>query len=313
MGTTMSKRGQARPTKVPARSYYSRKRARDRRTFLILVAPAAFLFVLMMFWPLGNMFHLSTLEWNGIVKPQTFIGLGNFVEMFGDRHFQRAVVNTGIHLLISMPAVMLPAFMLGFFLSQRRPGHRIFRTIFFSPSMISVAAIALMFLGIYMPDGIINTLLRSAGLDNLTRLWLGDPKTVLLAIIAIDLWSGIGFFAVLFFAALTNVPEELYEAAILDGASRWKIMWCVAFPLTLDFFGVASMLHFLWILLGSAQNVLLLTKGGPGDYSLTLPYLLYKEAFMSQRLGYSQAIGVFIFGIGIIGMLLIRFTTQRAY
>ncbi len=307
------KGAQARPTTVSARGYYSRKTARDRRTFLILAAPAVFVFALMMLWPLGNMFHLSTLEWNGIVKPKIFIGLGNFVEMFGDRHFRRAVVNTSIQLLIGMPAVMFPAFMLGFFLSQRRPGYRILRTIFFSPSMISVAAIALMFLGVYMPDGIINTLLRAAGLDNLTRIWLGDPRTVLGAIIAIDIWGGIGFFAVLFFAALTNVPEELYEAATLDGASRWKIMWRVAFPLTLDFFGVASMLHFLWILLGSAQNVLLLTKGGPGDYSLTLPYLLYKEAFITQRLGYSQAIGVFIFVIGIMGMALIRAATNRSY
>lgn len=299
--------------KADSGSYHRRKRASDRRTFLLFVAPALIIFALLILWPLLNMFYLSLVKWQGLIKPKTFIGLENFVQLFGDRYFHRALVNTGIHLLVSMPGVMLLGFMLGFFISQRPPGYRLLRTIFFSPAMISVTAIAMIFVGVYLPDGIINTFLRAAGLDNWTRIWLGNKSTVLGAIIAIDFFGGIGYYAVLFSAALSSIPSELYESAQLDGAGQWTVMWRMAFPLILDFFGVASMLHLIWILMGAAQNVLLLTRGGPGDYSLTLGYYLYEQAFGANQLGYSQAIGVIIFFIGVAGTLLIRWATHRNY
>jgi len=301
------------PRKTDAVSYHQRKRARDRRAFLLFVAPALIAFAILMLWPLLNMFYLSLVKWQGLVKPKTFVGLANFSKLLGDRHFLRALMNTGIHLLVSMPGVMLPAFMLGFFMSQRPRGFRLLRTIFFSPAMISVTAIAMLFVGVYLPDGILNTFLRAVGLDSWTRIWLGNRSTVLGAIIAIDFFGGIGYYAVLFSAALSSIPSELYESAQLDGAGQWTVMWRMAFPLILDFFGVASMLHLIWILMGAAQNVLLLTRGGPGDYSLTLGYYMYEQAFVNNQFGYSQAVGVVIFVIGVLGTLLIRWATHRNY
>jgi multiple sugar transport system permease protein len=304
---------QARTKQAGTQGYHQQKRARDRRAFLLFVAPAVLAFALMMLWPLGNMFYLSLVRWRGLLKPKTFVGLANFSRLIGDRHFHRALVNTGIHLLVSMPGVMLPGFMLGFFLSQRRPGYRLLRTVFFAPAIISVTAQAMMFVGVYLPDGILNTLLYAVGLDSWTHVWLGNRSTVLLAVVMIDLYGGIGFYAVLFSAALSGVPAELYESARLDGAGQWTIMWRIAFPLTLDFFGVATILHLMWILLGAAQRTLLLTGGGPGNYSLTLGYYMYEQAFNAYQLGYSQAMGVAIFVIGVAGMLLIRRATRRTY
>ena len=294
-------------------SYHQRKRARDRRAFLLFVAPALIAFSILMLWPLLNMFYLSLVKWQGLVKPKTFIGLANFVNLFSDRHFQRALINTGIHILVSMPGVMIPGFVLGFFMSQRPRGFRLLRTVFFSPAMISVTAIAMIFVGVYLPDGILNTFLRAANLDSWTRMWLGNRSTVLGAIIAIDFFGGIGYYAVLFSAALSSIPSELYESAQLDGAGQWTVMWRMAFPLILDFFGVASMLHLIWILMGAAQNVLLLTRGGPGDYSLTLGYYMYEQAFVNNQFGYSQAVGVVVFVIGVLGTFLIRWATHRNY
>jgi multiple sugar transport system permease protein len=304
---------QAGATTEGVKGYHLRKTVRDRRAFLLFVAPAVFFFALLMLWPLGNMFFLSLVKWRGLVKPKTFVGLANFSRLIADRHIHRALLNTGIHLLVSMPGVMIPGFMLGFFLSLRRPGYRLLRTIYFAPAIVSVTALAMMFVGVYLPDGILNTFLRAVGLDNWTRVWLGNRSTVLLAIIAIDLYSGIGYYAVLFSAALSGVPAELYESARLDGAGQWTIMWRIAFPLILGFFGVVTMLHLMWILLGAAQRVLLLTGGGPGDYSLTLGYYMYEQAFSAYQLGYSQAIAVAIFFIGIAGMLIIRLATHRDY
>jgi multiple sugar transport system permease protein len=294
-----------------ARGYFQRRAGRQRLAFILLVLPAVVWFLGLMLWPLLNMFYLSFFRWNSLLDPQVFIGLDNYTRLFQDAHFYRALKNAGIYLLVEVPLVLIPAYLLGFFLSQRPPGYRLLRLIFFTPSMLSVAAINLMFVGIYLPDGLLNSLLTTLGLEGLTRVWLANPSTALGALIAVDIWGNIGFFAVMFFAALSGVPEELFEAARLDGASAWDLVWRIAFPLTLDFFGVALVLLYLWLIYGSAQNVLILTHGGPGDRTFTLGFMLYEEAFSSKHLGYSQAIAVFLFVVGLLGILVIRRFTRR--
>ncbi len=293
-------------------SLFRVKQLQRRRNFIILTAPALTLFTLLMIWPLMNMFYMSTLKWDGLTKPSSFIGFKNYIDMLSDERLLHSLANTGIHLIVGVPFVIIPAFMLGFFLSQRHPGYRIFRIIFFSPALISLAALAMIFSVIYHPNGILNALLRYVGLGGLTHVWLADMSTVLGAVIAPDVWAGIGFYTVLFFAALSNVPDELYEAARIDGATPWTIMWRIAFPLTMDFFGVVVMLQFLWIIQAS-QIVLLLTRGGPGNASFLLPYYLYYLAFITRDLGYSQSVAVVIFIVGIMGMLLIRRIFRRSY
>ena len=207
---------------LPGKKKAAARAADPRRiTFLWLSAPALLWFLAFMLWPLLNMFYISTTRWDGLSFPQKFILWDNFARLVQDPNIAIALRNTGIHLLVGIPAVLPFAFMLGFFLSLRKPGYRIFRTIFFSPSMISVAALAMIFLGLYRPDGMLNSLLNAVGLSALARVWLGNQSTALAALIAIDIWSGIGFYSVLFFAALANIPEELYEAAMLDGAGYW--------------------------------------------------------------------------------------------
>jgi multiple sugar transport system permease protein len=297
---------------VVKRGYFRMKRVRSRVAFVALVLPALVWFLGLMVWPLVNMFYLSLFRWNdSLLNPKLFIGLGNYARMFQDEHFWNGVVNSAIYMAVDMPLVLLPGFMLGFFLSRRPLGSRWLRLVFFAPSMISVAAVNLMFFGIYLPDGILNTLLNQVGLSQLTHVWLADPNTALGAVIAIDIWGSIGYYGILFYASLSNISEELFEAARLDGANTWDLMWRIALPLSRDFFGVAMVLNFIWIIYGSAQNVLILTRGGPGDHSLTLGYYLYSQAFVANRMGYSQAIAVFAFIMGLFGILLIRRLTRR--
>ena len=202
--------------------------------------------------------------------------------------------------------MILLAFMLGYFLSLRPPGYRILSVIFFTAALFSLPARAMMFLGVYMPDGILNSFLEAVGLDDWTRVWLADANTAFPAVLAVDLWGGIGFTAVLFAARISGISPEVYEAAEIDGASHWTRMWRITFPMILGYVGVLTMLQFLWLLLLSAQNVLLLTKGGPGNSTMTLSYYMYDQAFESSRIGYSQAIGVLLFVIGLVGVVVIR-------
>jgi len=294
----------------PTTKYSQRNARRRRTTFIFLVAPALAWFLAFMLWPLLNMFYISTTSWSSLNMPKKFIFLDNFVRMFSDPKVAIALRNTGTYLLVGILGVIPFAFMLGFFLSLRKPGYRILRTIFFTPSMLSVAALAMIFLGIYRPDGMLNSFLNAIGFEATNRVWLMNKSTALFCLIAIDIWGGIGFNSVLFFAALASLPEELYEAAKLDGAGYWTIMWKIAFPLMTDFIGVVTILQFLGILSG-AVYMILLTKGGPGTATFTLGFYLYDQAFLSGRLGYSQALGVMIFFIGIVVIVLIRRASSR--
>ncbi len=278
---------------------------RNLLLFALLGSPALIWFLAFMVGPLFSMFYLSTLEWGGLLAQPHFEGLANYLYFFGDPTFLAAAKNTALQVGIDVPVMILLALMLGYFLNTRPRGYRLLSIICFTPALMSASAIAMMFLGIYAPAGIINTILSAAGLSGLTRIWLANESTALASIIVMDLWSGIGFTAVIFAARFASIPREVFEAAEIDGASHWTKMWRVAFPIIRDFIGTMASLQFIWIL-GSAQNVLLLTQGGPGNASKTLGYMLYDEAFVSSRLGYSQAVGVLLFVVGLLGMLLIR-------
>lgn len=288
------------------------RRRRDRLALFALAAPAIIWFGAFMLWPLVDVFLVSTRKWDSLLDQPTPIGLANFRRMLHDDRFWTATTHTGVQVLVSMLAIPI-AFYLGFFLSRHPRGYRTLSVILFTPAITAVTAKSVMFTGLFLPDGMVNAILGAVGLDRLQHLWLGDPSTVMPVLIALDLWAGIGFYAVLFRIALEGIPKELYEAAELDGATPSRSMVRIALPLSKGFVGVAATLHFLYLLLGSAQNVLLITKGGPGDSSLTLPYYLYDRAFVSNQIGYSQAIAVVLFVLGLAGMLIIRASTRKTY
>lgn len=285
---------------------------RNSLIFWVLVLPALLWFLLLTAWPLVDMFRISFLNWKSFTSPRIFVGLENYVRMLSDRNFHQAFKNTAIYILAATPGPILVGFVLAFFLSRRPTGQRVLRLLFFSPHMMPLAGKAMMFSAIFLPKGVLNYLLTAVGLESLTRVWLGNTTTVLWSIIAIEWWTGVGWFAVVLAAALSDIPEELYEAAFLDGASKWATMWRIAFPLAFDFIGLMVLLQFIHTL-GTAGLVLLLTGGGPGNHSLTLGYYLYEGAFRTRQIGYSQAIGVFTFVIGMLGMLVIRSATRRRY
>ncbi len=282
------------------------RRRRARVQLLMLAAPAVLWFAVFMVGPLVSVFYLSTLDWGGLLADGNFIGLDNYERLFRDPIIRVAAANTAKQLAIVLPTMIVLAFMLGYFLSLRPPGYRILSVIFFTAALFSLPARAMMFLGVYTPDGILNSLLQAVGLDDWKRVWLADANTAFPAVLVVDLWGGIGFTAVLFAARISGISPEVYEAAEIDGATHWTRMWRITFPMILGYVGVLTMLQFLWLLLLSAQNVLLLTKGGPGNSTMTLSYYMYDQAFESSRIGYSQAIGVLLFVIGLVGVIVIR-------
>lgn len=286
-------------------------RRKDSTTWLAV--PALAWYVVFMIGPVVAIFVIAMLRWPGMLRSRSFAGLDNFRHVFSDAAFHDALGNTLVQLAIAIPIMIVAAYMLAYYVAQNPPGHRVLRYLLFIPGLISTPAKAMFFYAALAPDGLLNSLLRDLGLGSVTRVWLADPGTALYGIIAMDIWAGIGFTAVLIAARLGSVSEEIAEAAQLDGAGHWRTMWRIHFPVIRDYIGVVTMLQFLWTLFGSAQNVLLLTQGGPGTSSTTLSYLVYQKAFVEADLGYSQAVGVVLFAVGLVGMLLIRRLLRQNY
>ncbi|MFE7171217.1 carbohydrate ABC transporter permease [Streptomyces sp. NPDC057616] len=294
----------------PPRSAASRA---PRQGGTVLAVPALAWYLVFMVGPLLAIFVIAALHWPGMLQPVSFAGLGNVRTVWDDPMFWDAVRNTAVQLAVALPLMIVCAYMLGYYVAQRPPGHRVLRYLLFIPGLISTPAKAMVFYAALSPDGLVNGALQGVGLGSVTDAWLASPSTALACLIALDVWSGIGFTAVLFAARLSSVPDELGEAAELDGAGHWRTMWTVHFPVIRDYVGVMTMLQFLWTLFGSAQNVLLLTQGGPGTSSTTLSFLVYQKAFIAADLGYSQTVGVFLFLVGLVGLLAIRRVFRQTY
>ncbi|WP_030607059.1 carbohydrate ABC transporter permease [Streptomyces sclerotialus] len=294
------------------RSRPGRPTRRTPRT-TVMAAPALLWYAVFMIGPIGAIFVISVLRWPGMLAETGFAGLDNYRAVLGDSLFWQAARNSAVQLVIAVPVMIVGAFMLGYFLSTKPRGYRVLKVVIFTPALISASAKAMIFWGMFAPQGVINKLLGGVGLASLQHAWIADTATAFGCIIAIDIWAGIGYTATLYAARLDALPSSVHEAAEIDGAGHWRRMWGIAYPMVRDYVGVTVMLQFLWTLFTSAQNVLLLTQGGPGNSSTNLSFLVYQKAFVQSDLGYSQAAGVLLFAVGLAGMLVIRRAFRQSY
>lgn len=291
---------------VPIDSRRTRRRRADSRAVAAFTSPSVAWYLIFTIGPMLAIFVISLLSWGGFLATPHWVGLANFHRVLADPVFTASVRNTAIQTGIVIPVMMPVSFMLGYYVTLKPRFHRVLRVILFTPALLSLSAMGTVFYAIFQPTGMVNAALRAVGAGQWATPWLANPDTALMTLILVNFWSGIGFTAVLFAARLTAVSTEIYEAAELDGCGHWARMWRIAFPLIKDYFGVLTMLQFLWTVFASAGMVLLLTNGGPGNASTTLSFLVYDKAFVQSQIGYSQAVGVISFAVGMVGLLVIR-------
>ncbi|MBL1114956.1 sugar ABC transporter permease [Streptomyces sp. 110] len=294
----------------PAPSPPRGRRARGiRRTpplvlaFLLVPLLAESLWV---FWPALQGFYLSLTKWDGVSAPE-FVGLGNFAEMAHDEVFRTAAVDTVLWLVLFGGLSALLGLGAALLLQQERRGVGFYRAALFLPVVFSLVATALVWQAIYQPDGVLNRLLESVGLDSLRHAWLADQDTALYAVIVPALWRQVGYVMVLYLAGLKGIDPALYEAAKVDGAGRWQRFRHVTLP---QLRGVNAVVLSVIIIdsLRSFDVVWSLTRGGPYHSSELLSTYMYSTAFQSLRLGYGSALAVVIFvlAFGVIASYLVR-------
>ncbi|MCA0105112.1 sugar ABC transporter permease [Bacillus subtilis] len=262
--------------------------------YLFLVP--ALVFLLFVYIPIFENVFLSLFQWSSFSPEKTFIGLKNYVELFHDPVFYQALTNNVLYAVISIVCQVFGGLILAAVLEDKlvRKWSPFFRTVFFLPVVISITVIALLFDFIYNPEtGLLNQLLQAIGLDQLTRAWLGDDSTAMLSVIFVSQWQSVGYIAMLYIVSIQKIPDELYEAARLDGAGKIQQFFHITVPQTKEMSFVAVVMT-----LTGAFTVFnepyILTGGGPGNASEVLSTFLYKSAFTKDMMGYASAIATVV-------------------
>ncbi|MGQ9007938.1 carbohydrate ABC transporter permease [Bacillus stercoris] len=268
--------------------------------YLFLVP--ALVFLLFVYIPIFENVFLSLFQWSSFSPEKTFIGLKNYVELFHDPVFYQALTNNVLYAVISIICQVFGGLILAAVLEDKlvRKWSPFFRTVFFLPVVISMTVIALLFDFIYNPEtGLLNQLLQAIGLDQLTRAWLGDDSTAMLSVIFVSQWQSVGYIAMLYIVSIQKIPDELYEAARLDGAGKIQQFFHITVPQTKEMSFVAVVMT-----LTGAFTVFnepyILTGGGPGNASEVLSTFLYKSAFTKDMMGYASAIATVVLIITLV-------------
>ncbi len=286
----------------------SSKRYRDfvKYRFIagFLVVPVA-LYAIFVISPFLQTFYYSLTNWTGYSSSFNMVGLANYTRLIHDQLFWEALWHNVILLLV-LPVVTLGlglffAFMLNVGGRKRKGeaisgvrGSNFYKVVYFFPQVLSISIIAILWEYIYNPDGgLLNGVLNAVGLGSLDGTWLGDPDLALACIAAVMVWANVGFYVVLFSAAMGSVPKEIYEAVLLDGAGRVATFFRITLPLIRDTVQTG------WVYMGiialdgfAIVQIMSVDQGGPNFSTLVEPLYLYQKAFQDGDAGYATAVGV---------------------
>jgi ABC-type sugar transport system permease subunit len=277
--------------------------ARERWKWIILfsfIPLTAYLIIVII--PLLSSFFFSFTNWNGFNPAYRMIGLDNFARAFHDELFIGAFKNTVIWMVMAIILPVVIGLALALLLQEGIKGANVYKSIFYLPICLSLAVIGQVWIWIYQPDwGLINTVLRAVGMNQLTLAWLANPRTALWSVIIAWTWQQVGLAMVIFLAGLTAVPTELTEAAEIDGASYFKMLRYVVIPLLSPATIVVVALSIINSL-KSFDVVYMMTQGGPFHSTDTLAMYMYLQSFKSYFMGYGSAIAVVLFLIALVIM-----------
>lgn len=291
------------------------------RIIIPFLAPALALYGLFVIWPYANAIYLSFTGWRGLSNRKPWVGLDNYERLWNDDRFHEAL-GRNAQLLVVLPLVTIGiALMFAALFTQGGQavrGASFYRIVFFFPQVTSAVIVGILWSYVYNPNiGLLNGILGSIGLDSLKRTWLGDPNLTLWAIVAVAVWSSVGFYMVIFLASMQSIPTSFYEAAVLDGASRFSSFKDITFPLIWE--SVRTSLIYLGI--AALDFFVLVSVMGGGTSTATsrkaevAAVFMYDQAFGgSSRWGLASAVGVVLLVLTLLlSVVLMRVTRRETY
>lgn len=261
------------------------------RNKVILILPALLLYLAYIIAPIFIAAYYSFTKFSGIGQPQ-FVGISNYLRLFKDPIFIIALKNTIIVLLVTILILIPGAFLLSLLINRNMKGLTLVRAINYAPSIIAPIMVGLIWVFILDPKiGLINVLLDKAGLSSLALEWIGGDKLTPFSVAIVQSWQSLGYIATIFLAGLTLIPEELYEAADIDGATGFQKVVNITIPMLNETFKM-NLILVITLVFKIFETVLQLTNGGPNHLSEVLVTYMYGMTFTSGEYGYGMSIAV---------------------
>lgn len=283
----------------------------------VFMLPTLLLYILFQGYPIITSAWYSMLDWSGMTMNATFVGLQNFKELLADPLFKNSVVNSFKYMIFSVPIQLILSLVIAYILTSIiRKGATVFRTMYFIPVITTASIVGIIMIFIFGGTGPINQVLALLGIDTIN--FLGDEKTALFTVVLIGIWKDLGTYMIYWIAALQSVSQDVYEAAKIDGAGKFRTFTDVVFPLILPIGGVIAVL----CVIGSLKVfdiVQTMTNGGPYFATDVVATFVYRTAYSSTtgspRLGYASAaallFGLMVVTIGVVLNLVKNYFKKR--
>lgn len=269
----------------------------------LFVAPAVLVFAFTILVPIVMTFAFSFFNWNGYGE-MSYTGIDNYTRAFNDKIYLNSYTHILIYIAVTVLVEVLVGLGLAGLITMGRKGSSLFRIALFTPVMLPMIVVSFLWRFVYNSDfGLINTVLRSIGLESWTQVWLGNPNTALLAICVVSGWVYAGFYMTIFYSGISRISKEIYESAYLDGANEWTIFFRIKVPIIRSLVETAIM---LCVLTGfqSFDLFYVMTNGGPYNSTEIVPTYLVKVVFSHMSIGYGSALAVILtVVIAVIGLI----------
>jgi putative chitobiose transport system permease protein len=277
----------------------------------LFLLPAILLLGITTFFPVFQAIYLSFTNYDFVSSPD-FVGWKNYTNLWGDRVFWKVFYNTLIYLVVAVPSLVVLPLIIAILVNQKLRGIQAFRIIYYFPVIVSVVIAGLAWKWIYAENGLLNYFASLLAFRPVKIPWLTDPSIAIYSIAAVVIWRGLGYYMVIYLAGLQAIPQDLYEAAAIDGSDGWRKHWDITVPLMRPYILLVSVISAI-AAMKIFEEVYIMARGDHTNSTKTLVYYLYEKGIGSLEMGYASAIGVVLFlVVFIISIATVKLTSTTS-
>jgi putative chitobiose transport system permease protein len=284
------------------------QRLQPKLTPYLFLLPALIVLSLTVFYPAVQAFFLSFTRYEyDLTQPPVWIGFKNFQRLWGDPIFWQTFRNTFLYLVCVVPVLVMVPLALAILVNQKLRGIQWFRAAYYVPVVISMVVAGIAWKWLYADNGLLNQFLKMLTIP--AAPWLTSPSWAIFSVMVVTVWKGLGYYMVIYLAGLQAIPQDLYEAAAIDGSDGIKKHWDITVPLMKPYLLLVAVISAISAT-KTFEEIYIMTQGGPRNSSKTLVYYLYEQAFQNLEMSYACTIGLVMFLI-ILGLSILRLSLER--
>lgn len=274
----------------------------------LFLLPAGIILLLFFFIPFFQTLVLSFQDYSNNIYQAVFVGFDNYIKLFQNPIFYKVLLNTFIYLIAAVPILAVLPLFIAILINQKIRGITLYKILIYLPVIVSIVVAAIAFKWLYAEQGILNYIVSSLGFNPIG--WLTDTRYALYSVIIVTIWKGIGYYMMIYLAALMSVPKELYEASDIDGANFLTKHLTVTIPHLMPTIALVTTISAISAMKVFAE-IYVMTKGGPLNSSKTIVYYIYERAFENLDLGYASAMAVVLLIITMVFSFINIFFFER--